>query len=74
MDILWKCALENGADLCVSEGQALSEYRVSLAKEEEKEGEKSIFGRVWFSRKTTVLDSMAKYSSSISHVDNDGEV
>ena len=27
-------ALENGADLCVSEGQALSEYRVSFAEEE----------------------------------------
>ena len=69
-DISWKCALENGADLCVNEGQALSEYRVSLAEEE---GEKSIFDRVWFSRKTTVLDSVAKYSSSISHIDNDGE-
>ena len=40
---------------------------------EEEEGEKSIFDRVWFSRKTTVLDSVAKYSSIISHVDNDGE-
>ena len=76
-DISWKCALENRADLCVSEGQALSEYRVSLAEEEEEEeeggGEKSIFDRVWFSRKMTVLDSVAKYPSSISHVDNDGE-
>ena len=72
-DISWKCALENGADLCVNEGQALSEYRVSLAEEEEEEGEKSIFDRVWFSRKTTVLDSVAKYSSSISHVNNDSE-
>ena len=55
MDISWKCALENGADLCVNEGQALSIELASL-KEEEEEGAKSIFDRVWFSRKTTVLD------------------
>ena len=31
-DISWKYVLENGADLCVNEGQALSEYRASLAE------------------------------------------
>ena len=70
-DISWKCVLQNGVDLCANEGQALSEYRVSLAEGEE-EGEKSIFDHIWFSRKITVLDHVAKYSSSISHVDNDG--
>ena len=60
-------------------GRSGVEYRVSLAEgeedeeEEEEEGEKSILDCVWFSGKTTVLDSVAKYSSSISHVDNDGE-
>ena len=66
----------NGADLCVNEGQKLSEYRVSLAEEErkkEEEGEKSIFDCVWFSRKTAVLDSRTMSSGSISRVDNDGE-
>ena len=29
-------ALENGADLCVNEGQKLSEYRVSLAEGKKK--------------------------------------
>ena len=42
----------------MNEGQKLSEYRVSLAEEErKKEGEKSIFDCVWFSRKTAVLES-----------------
>ena len=47
------CTLGNGADLCVNEGQLLSERRVSLAEEEER---RKIFDRVWSSRKTAVLD------------------
>ena len=42
-------------------------------KERKKEGEKSIFDRVWFSRKTAVLEGAAMYSGSILHVDNDSE-
>ena len=37
----WKCALENGADLCVN-GQKLNEYRVGLT-EGKKKYEKSRF-------------------------------
>ena len=37
----WKCALENGADLCVNEGQKLNEYRVSLAEGKKKKKKKS---------------------------------
>ena len=58
--------------ICVNEGQKLSEYRVSLAEGRTK-GEKSIFDCVWFSRKTTILESMSMFSGSISHVDNDGD-
>ena len=40
----------------------------------EKKKEKSRFLTAsGFSRKSTVLDSVAKYSSSISHIDNEGE-
>ena len=72
--ISWNCVLENGADLCVNEGHKLSEYRVSLAdgRKKNEEGEKSIFDRVWFSRKTAILENDAVYTGSISHVDNDG--
>ena len=49
------CVLENGADLYVNEGKKLSECRVGLAEgRKKKEGEKSIFDHIWFSRKTTV--------------------
>ena len=47
--------------ICVNEGQRLSE--LASLKED----------RVWFSRKTVVLDSRTISSGSISHVDNDGE-
>ena len=57
MKISWNCALENEAELCVDEGQKLSE------KEEEQ---KSILDRVRFSMKTAAM-----YTGSISHVDND---
>ena len=36
MAISWKCALENGADVCVNDGQKLSEDRVSLTEGNEK--------------------------------------
>ena len=39
MKISWKRALENGADLCVNEGQKLSEYRANLSEEERKKEE-----------------------------------
>ena len=42
-------------------------------KERKKEGEKSIFDCVWFSRKTAVLESRTMNSGSISHAGNDGE-
>ena len=35
--------VENGADLCVNEGQKLNEYRVSLAEGRKKKKEKSQF-------------------------------
>ena len=66
----------NGVDSYVSEGQWLSKCRVSLAerkKERKKEGEKSMFDSVWFSRKTAVLKGAAIYSGIILHVDNDSE-
>ena len=67
----WKRALENGGDLCVNEGQKLSEYRVSLAEGRKKKKERSrFFDCVWFSRKTAVLEM---FSGSILHVDNVGE-
>ena len=48
--------------------------RLAFLKERKKEEvEKSILDRVWFSRKTAVLDSRTMSSGSISHVDNDGE-
>ena len=50
-------------DSYVNEGQWLSECRVSLA--ERKKGEKSIFDRVWFSKKTAVLEGTAMYSDII---------
>ena len=70
----WNCALENGAVLCVNEGQMLSECRVSLLKKK-KEEERSIFDRVWFSMKTAILESAAiyMYTGSISNVDNDSK-
>ena len=74
--VSWKCALKNGADLCVNEGQTLSEYQVSLTegrKKKKKKEKKSIFDRVWFSRKIAILDSRTMSSGSISHEDNDGE-
>ena len=58
------CALGNGADLYVNEGQWLSECQVSLA---ERKKERRIFNHVWSSRKTAVLEG------SISHADNDSE-
>ena len=40
-------------------------------KERKKEGEKSIFDCIWFSRKTVILESRSIFSGSISHVDYD---
>ena len=37
--------------------EQICEYRVSLAEEEE--GEKLIFDRIWFSRKTAILEGAA---------------
>ena len=71
--ISWNCTPENinRADLCVNEGQKLSECRVSLAeRKKEEEGEMSIFDCVWFSMKTDVLEGAAMYTGSISHMDN----
>ena len=65
------CALGNGVDSYVNEGQWLSECRVILA--ERKKEEKSIFDRVWFSRRMDVLEGAAMYSGIILHVDNDSE-
>ena len=61
--------LVNGADLCVNEGQKLSEYRVNLA-EEERQKEKSLF--------LTVSGLVGrrpfwKVRVCFLHVDNDGE-
>ena len=56
----------------VNDGQWLSECRVSLT-ERKKKGEKSIFDRVWFSRKTAILEGAAMYSGIILHVDNDSK-
>ena len=47
----------------------LSECQVVLAERREK----SIFDRVWYSRKTAILEGAAMYSGSILHVDNDSE-
>ena len=52
-------------------GQKLSEYRVSLA--EGRKEKSQLFDRVWFSRKTAVLDSRTMTAGSISRIDNDGE-
>ena len=53
------CALGNGTDLYVNEGQWLSECQVSLA---ERKKERRIFNHVWSSRKTAVLEGTAMYS------------
>ena len=36
----WNCTLQNGEDLCVNEGQKLSEYRVSPTERKKKERRK----------------------------------
>ena len=69
MKISWNCAQENGADICVDEGQKLSNYRVNLTEE----GEKSILDRAWFSMKRAVLECATMYSSN-SHVDSNEEI
>ena len=59
--------LEN---LCVYEGQKMSEYQVNLAEGKTQEGEKLIFDCVRFSRMTAVSERTSMFSgiTMISHV------
>ena len=56
--ISWNCALENGVDLYVIEGQKLSKYRVSFTKRKEKID----FDRIWFSRKMATWEGASSSS------------